>query len=174
MDHQRLGIADVGKVRKEFQPLDEATARLSAALYVEAEDRPRPLGQQALRHGMVGMLRQLGRGDALDSRIGFQEGDHLARVLAVPGDAQRQGLQSLQQVERRLRRHAAAEIAHTLGAGAHDEGVRAKLLGKVDAVIACIGFGQRRELPRGLPVEAAGLHDHAADRHAMPANELGS
>ena len=85
---------------------------------------------------MIGMIGQLGRGDALDGGVALQEGDDLACVLAVPRHAQRQGLQALQQVEGGLRRHAGAEVAHALGAGAHDEGVRTELLGEVDAVIA--------------------------------------
>jgi hypothetical protein len=56
---------------------------------------------------------------------------------------------------------------------AHDEGVRAEFLGEVDAVIAGIGLGEGRELARAFPVEAARFDDHAADRHAMTADELG-
>ena len=69
--------------------------------------------------------------------------------------------------------HAGAEVAQTLGAGAHDESLRPELLGEVDAVIAGIGLGQRRELPRFFPIEAAAVDDHAADGHAMAAEPFG-
>ena len=71
MDDQRLGVADVGEMREQLQPLDEAPAGLAAALDVEAEDRAGALGQQLLGQRMIGMVGQLRRGDALDRRIGL-------------------------------------------------------------------------------------------------------
>ena len=41
MDHQRLGVTDIGEMRKQLQPLYEAPAGLAAALDVEAEHRAR-------------------------------------------------------------------------------------------------------------------------------------
>jgi hypothetical protein len=123
----------LARCEEQAQPLDEAPSGLAAALDVEAEDRAGALGQELLAQRMVGMIGQLGRGDALYGRIVLEEAHHLARILDMARHAQRQGLETLQQVERRLRRHARAEVAHALGAGAHDEGVRAELLGEVDA-----------------------------------------
>src|SRR3546814_16395672 len=51
------------------------------------------------------------------------------------------------------RAEAGTEVAQPLGAGPHDEGLRAELLGEVQAVIAGIGLGDGRELARPLPVE---------------------
>src|SRR5476649_1747718 len=100
MDHQRLGVADIGEMREELQPFDEASACLASALDVEAEDRAGALGQQLLGQRMVGMIGQLGRSDALDGRVGLEEIDHLARILSMPCDTQWEGLEALQKIER--------------------------------------------------------------------------
>jgi hypothetical protein len=50
---------------------------------------------------------------------------------------------------------------------------RRRLLGEHHAVEAFVGRGQRREALRGVPVEAAAVHQHAADHDAMAGEELG-
>ena len=88
-----------------------------------------------------------------------EEAEHRRRVLDMALHAQRQRLDALQEMEGVGRRHAGAEIAQAFGARPHDEGRRAELLGEVDAVIAGIGLGQRREFAGGLPVEAAAVDE---------------
>src|SRR5262245_20290810 len=90
----------------------------------------------------------------------------------MPGHAERQRLDALQDVEGICRAHAGAEIAQALGARPHDEGLRSELLGKIDAVIARVRLGERRELASLLPVEAAPIDDDASNRQAMPAEPL--
>ena len=51
VDHERLGVADVGEVRAQLAGLDEAPAGLAAALDAEGQDRARPERQVALRGG---------------------------------------------------------------------------------------------------------------------------
>ena len=87
--------------------------------------------------------------------------------------AQVQRLDALQDLERGHRRHAGAEVAQALAPRAQQEGARARLLLEVHAVEAGVGRGQRLELARGLPVEAPGVDQHAADRDAVAAEELG-
>src|SRR5436190_376556 len=82
-------------------------AGLAPTLDVEGEDRAGARGQQLLGKLMVGMVGQLGRGDAFDGVVLGQEGDDLARILDMARDAQWQGLETLQQVEGVLRRQAA-------------------------------------------------------------------
>src|SRR3546814_3988401 len=69
------------------------------------------------------------------------------------------------------RAEAGTEVAQPLGAGPHDEGLRAELLGEVQAVIAGIGLGDGRELARPLPVEGPAVDQDAADRHAVARSE---
>ena len=45
MNHQALGVADVGQMAPELQRLDEAPARLAPALDVEAKTAPAPRGR---------------------------------------------------------------------------------------------------------------------------------
>ena len=119
---------------------------------------------------MIGMARQTGPGDPRNFRRAGEKFRDDSGIGDMAGNAQRQRFQPLQQVERRLRRHAGAEIAQPLGARAHDEGGRPEFLGKIETVIAGIGFGQGREPTRTFPVEAAAIDEHAADRHAVTAD----
>ena len=101
--------------------------------------------------------------------MAVKELDDPARVLDVARHADRQALDALEDVKGVGGAHAGAEIPQALGACARDEGRRTELLGEVDAVIAEIGFGERRELARCLPIESAGVDDDAADGHPVPA-----
>ena len=148
-------------------------ARGAAALDSERDDRARAARQQAFRQLMIGMVGERGVQHPFDRLVALQEVEHGVRIVHVPIHAYRQGLHSLQKLERVGRREARAEIAQTLCARAHDEGGRAELLVEDDAVIARIGFGQHRELAGRAPVEMAGIDDGAADRNAMAAEPLG-
>ena len=99
-----------------------------------------------------------------------QERDDLARVVDVPRHAQRQRLDALQDLERRERRHARAEIADAFAPRAQQERRGRRFLGEHHVVEARIRLGQRRELAarsRRVPVEAPGIDEHAADHDAV-------
>ncbi len=173
MDHQRLGVADIGEMGDQLQAVDEAPAGGAAALDAEADDRASAARQQAPGQRVVGMARQL-RMEHPGDGVGFgQEVEHAARVGHVLRHAQRQGLDPLEKLEGVGRAHAGAEIAQALGAGAHDEGLRPELRGEIDAVIAGIGLAQGRELARRLPVEAPAIDQRAADGDAVAAQPFG-
>src|SRR3546814_12141924 len=58
VQHQRLGVADIGEMRKELERLDEPGARGAAAFDAEADHRPRSFRDVFPRERMVGMVRQ--------------------------------------------------------------------------------------------------------------------
>ena len=102
-----------------------------------------------------------------------QEIQHRGRVRDMALHAQRQRLDPLQQMKRVRGREACAEIAQAFGAGAHDEGGRAELLGEIQAMIAAIWLGQGRELAGRIPIEMAAVDDRAANGDAVAANPFG-
>ena len=99
--------------------------------------------------------------DGFDQRLACEKCDDLPRVLDVPGHPQGKRLDPLQDLERRERRHARAEVADALARCAQEERGGRGLLREHHVVEARIGLGQRRELAaRGgvasaaIPVEA--------------------
>ena len=86
--------------------------------------------------------------------------------------AQLQRLQALQEQKRVERAERRAEIAQALHARLHDVGEVAEGLVEANAVIALARFEQLREAAL-VPGKAAAIHDHAADRRAVSADELG-
>src|SRR3546814_18804489 len=55
----------------------------------------------------------------------------------------------------------------------HGKGLRAELLGEVDAVVAGIGLGQGLELAARFPIQAAAIDQQAAEGEAVAAEPLG-
>ena len=104
--------------------------------------------------------------------MAIEKGHDPARVLDMARHADRQALHTLEDVEGVGGAHARPEIPQALGPRARDEGRRPELLGEIDAVIAEIGLGQRRELARGLPVEGAGIDDDTADGDPVSPQKL--
>ena len=172
MDDQRLGIAHIGEMRGKAQRLDEFAARLAPALDSEGDHRTGALWEQALGQAIIGMLRQSGIGDPGDGRIGFQRRRHRHGIGDMALHAQRQGLDTLQQLEGVHRAHAGAEIAQALDARAGDEGLGAELLGEVDAVITGIGLASSWEISRRSSPSRSGRYPPARRRwrcHGRPA-----
>ena len=152
VDDQRLGVADVGQVREQLQPLDEAPAGLEAAPDAEGEDRAGAFGQVALGQCAVGAVRQRRVVDPGDSRVRVQECGHRPRVGDVALHAQPERLQPLQEQERVERAERRAEIAQPFDARLHDVGEVAEGLVEADAVVALARLQQlreRRRCPRG-------------------------
>ena len=111
VDHQRLGVADIGQVRGEPARLDEPRTRNAPAFDAEADDRAGTLRQQALGQRVVGVVRPRRVDDVGDAGLAGQEIEHGRGVGDVPLHAQRQRLDAEQQVKRVLRAQAGAEIA---------------------------------------------------------------
>ena len=76
----------------------------------------------------------------------------------------------IERIERAERR---PEVAQPLAARAQAERGDRRLLLEVHAVEARVRLGELGKLARGLPVEGAAVHQHAADRDAVPAEEIG-
>ena len=75
-----------------------------------------------------------------------------------------------ERVERRDRR---ADVAQQLHAGLDDVGAGAERRPVGEAVVARVGLGEAREPAARREVERAAVDDHAADRRAVAADELG-
>ena len=174
MDHQRLGIADVGQMREDAQGLDELASRRPAALEGKAEHGTGAARQQLLRQRVVGMIFKFGVADACNGLVAGQVRDGLARIGNVSFHAQRQGLDPLQQLEGGHRAHAGAEVAQALATCAQEKGGDGGFLAEIHAVKAFIGLGEGRELAaRGLPVKGSAIDQQAADGDTVAAEEFG-
>src|SRR4030095_10815015 len=114
MDHERFRVADVGKMRKDSQCLDELAALRARSREVEAYDGAAACGQQLLRQLVIRMIGKLWVSNACHQFVGSEKGDDLARVLDMPRHAQWKRFDPLQDLEGRERRHARAEIANAL------------------------------------------------------------
>src|SRR5512146_154881 len=79
---------------------------------------------------------------------------------------------SLQKQKSIERRKAGARIAQSLHTRLQDEGQRSERLGERDTVVRRIRVHKIGEPSRSLPVELSGIDDYAANRRAVPADEL--
>ena len=86
---------------------------------------------------------------------------------------QGEGLHPLEQQKGVEGRDDGAGVPQENGADIGDKGGGAGGVRKGYAVIAGVGLGDGGVLPRGLPVEFAGVHDDAAQGGAVAAQELG-
>src|SRR5690349_5567781 len=157
MDHQRLGVADVGEVAHEGERLDELHAGVEAALDAECEERSRALRQVLLCERVIAALGQAGVVHPRDLRMVAQEFSHPHRVGDMPIHAHRQRLQPLQQQPRVERRDRRAEDAQHLHARLHGEAEVAEGLVELHAVVARGRLGHAGKLAV-VPREMAAFH----------------
>ena len=69
MNHEALGVADVGQVREQLDRVDELPARFQAALDAEADDAAEAF-LQVLRGELVArVIRQAGIGHPVHQRM---------------------------------------------------------------------------------------------------------
>src|ERR1700680_3640433 len=132
-------------MRENLQRLDESAPLVARATDGEAEHRATAERQQPLRNVVIGMPGKLRITHRLDERMADKKSDDLARIVDVALHAQRQGLDALQDVERRRRRHAGAEIAYTFAPCAQKKRRSRRLIGKYHVMEASIRLGQRRK-----------------------------
>ena len=174
MNGERLRVAHVGQVRDELQAVDEATAAVESAGHAKPDDGARTSRQVALRGFVARARRQARIIHPRDLRMLLQPARHRERILRVPLDAKRQGLEPLNKQKRVERRDGRAEIPQQSDARLDDVGEvaqRSERLHEVEPVIALVRAGNQRELS-ARPVELAAVDDDAADRRAVPADEL--
>jgi len=91
----------------------------------------------------------------------------------VSTHSQRQGFKPLQNLERCHGCHAGPEVANAFSAGAGDKRLGAKFVSEHQIVKTGIGFGERRKLAAGVPVERTAINDYAAYNDAVSAQEFG-
>ena len=177
MNHQGLGVADVGDVAGQFHRLDEplagrAPARSFRGADPEPEDSARPERQIFVRPFVVRMRRQPRPVHVIDARVGFQPFGYRARVVDVRLDSVRQGLDALRQQEGGVRCQGRADVAKLFGAQAGEKGVFTEVAVPVESAVMRNRFVEERETLGG-PGEPAGLDDHATEGGAVPAEKLG-
>ena len=118
----------------------------------------------------------LGQGrvvDALHQRVLCQKFQHLFGVLRVPFQPQRERLDALQQQKRRKGRERRAGIPQQNRPDIGNKRRSAGRLREGDAVVAGVWRGNGRVVAGCRPIELAAVHDDAAQRCAVAAQELG-
>ena len=98
---------------------------------------------------------------------------HFQGVLHMALNAQREGLYALQQQEGIEWADGCTLVAQQDGADTCHIGCSTQSVGKHNAVIRSIRFGELWELAARLPVEISAVDNHTAQRSAMSAEEFG-
>src|SRR4030095_6347461 len=107
----------------------------------------------------------------LDAQVGLEPLRDGTGVVDMRLDAVRQRLDALREQERRGRRERRPDVTQLLGPEAREEGVLAEVARPLEAPVTRHGLAEERELV-AVPVEPARLHDDAAERRAVSAEEL--
>src|ERR1700730_7859565 len=140
MAGERLCIADIDEPRDQLQRVVEGLAGLHAALDAEGEPRRGVAVEIFLDQRIVGAVGETGVIDPVDTRIAAQEFGDLACVLDMPLDAQRHGLDALQQQERIERRQHGTHRPLIDAARALDIGPGPETIRGDEAVLGHVGW----------------------------------
>src|ERR1700730_13883579 len=95
MDHQALGIPDIGQVRDQLESFDEAATGLQPAANAERKNASCPARKIALRQGVITAGWQCRVVEPNHALMTLQELSYRQSVLRVLRHAQFQRLQSL-------------------------------------------------------------------------------
>src|SRR5580704_5648983 len=95
MDHQALGVADIGQVREELESFDEAASSFQASADAKGENASRAAWKVALRQSAIAAGGQSGIVHPGHAIVPLQELRYGQRILRVLRHAKFQGLQSL-------------------------------------------------------------------------------
>ncbi|GJE71396.1 hypothetical protein CHKEEEPN_2942 [Methylorubrum podarium] len=173
VDRQRFDLADIHEVRDQLQARDEAQGGRLAALEREGEDRARPLRHVAVGQSLALLTGQGRVAHPFDRRMVLQVGGHGLGVGAVALHPQRQRLDAGEREEGVHRREAGAEVAQAEQAAGDGEADLGEAVADDQAVIVRPGLvDEVVARPLRLPVEGAGVADHAADHLPRAAEEL--
>ena len=172
VNHQALCIRDICEQRENLQVVDEGKGLLLSALDVEGEDGRAAVREVLLIERMIRVVCERRVIHLLNLRVLRQELDNLQRVLDMALHAERQGLGALQEQEGVERRDGTAFIAEQDCADVGHKGRRARDIREGRAVVARVRIRNVRELAALLPVVAAAVHNDAAERGAVAADEL--
>ena len=172
VDYQALCIRDICEQRENLKVVDEGKGLLLSALDVEGEDGRAAVREILLIERVIRVVRQGRVVHLLNLRVLRQELDNLQRVLDMALHTERQRLGALQEQERVERGDCAALIAEQDRADVGHESRRSCDVREGCAVVAWVRIRDVRELAALLPVVAAAVHNDAAERGAVAADEL--
>lgn len=99
MDHQALGVPDIGEVRQQFDGVDEFLARLQSALDPKTNQSAKTVLEIFFGHRMAGIVLQPRIGHPTDVGMAFEETSHFEGVDGMLALAQLECFQSLQELE---------------------------------------------------------------------------
>ena len=173
VDDKALHVRYVGQQREDLQIVDESKGLLAATLDVKGKDRCAAVGEILLVQGVIRVIRQRGMVHLFHLRVVGKELHHLFGVLYMTLDTQAQRLGALQQQEGVEGGDGSAGITQQDSADVGDKSGRACGVRKGDTVVAGVGGSNVGVTAAGLPVEVAAVHDDAAQRGAVAADELG-
>src|SRR5271165_1396262 len=173
MNHQRLGIANIGKQAEQPQRVDEALTSFEASANAEGDQRARAIREIFLGAPVILARWQPGIVHPLHVGMAGEKLRDLQRVLGMALQAKVQSLRALQQQESVKRRQAPTGVAQPLHARLDDESEIAERLGIRDAVIRRIRLDKVAEASRSFPVELAAVHDDTADGVTVAADKFG-
>jgi hypothetical protein len=154
MDDQRADVADVGQMAGEPHRIDETCAGVTTTADAEREHRARTVGQVGRGTLVVRVRREAGPPHVLDAGVVGQPLGHPGGVGDVGRHALRQGVDALQQLERRLRGEARAEVAQLFAAHLGQEAELAEVAPPIQPAIGRYRRRHLRESPRA-PIESA-------------------
>src|SRR3972149_5759687 len=173
MDDQRLRVADVGQQREDLDAVDEPATGFGPTLDTEGYDAAKAAREVPLRQLVARVRLEARVADPAHLRSGLQPPRNGERVLAVPGDAQRQRLEALEEQEGVERAERGADVAQALNAQLENEGEVAEGARVADAVVARVRVDEvGPEALARRPVEGPAVHDDAADGRTVATDPL--
>ena len=173
MDDKALDVRDVGEQAEDLEVVNKGMGFLYAALNLKGKDGRAAVGEILFIQRMIGVVRQAGVVDLGHFGMTRQPFDNLFGVLNMAIKAQRERLNPLEQQEGVERADAGTGITQQDGPHIGGKSRRAGRLHKADAVVAGVGRGDGRIVARSRPVKGSAVHDDAAQRGSVAADELG-
>ena len=177
MHRQAAHVADVDQVVEHLQRLDEFSSGGAAADQLEAHQTAVAAAEIGIGAALGLAFHEAGEDDLGHRFVPGQVVGHLGGVGGMLAHAQRQGFQSLDELEGVVGAHGSAQVAQQRHPRLDDVGDGPQRLDRFRpdrAVVAGIGRVEHGEaLGVGLPVEVAAIDDDAADRGAVAADVFG-
>ena len=176
VDGKGLGVTDVGEVGDELEAVDNLGAgSAGAGLDAEGEDTAVAALEVLLGHLVRDVVLEAGVRHPADVLALLEPLGEGQGVLGVALGAEREGLDTEEELLGGEGVQAGTEVTEDLDADADDEGDGAEGLPELEAVVALSRLDHLGEALGVLaPVELAGVDDDTADGGAVAANPLGS
>ena len=170
---QGAHVPDVGHELEQLQSVDERADGLGAGGQVKGEHRAGAVREVPLGEGGAGVSGDRRVVDAPDGGVPGQVLGDRSRGLLLPGDADAEGLQALDELGGAGRGEGGAEVVQELAARQRQVGAAAVPVDECLSAVAGLGPGQLGPPLRGCAVvEGAAVHDRPAEDGPVPADEL--